>query len=335
MRHAPRLTLVAALIIALFSSLSIGFAQTDAELPFTLADNQPVVSHSSNSGDWDGRYTDPGAVFYHDGQFHMFRNGFKGWPASVQIGYLTSDDGVTWTEMSEEPVLYSDDVPFTGLAALASSALVEPDGTWVLYFYTWNSTSTAESEIGRATATDPLGPWTVDPEPVLSHGADGEWDSTSVDAPSVVRTDDGYLMYYAGFSQETRAIGVATSEDGLIWTKQSEPVLVSMWDDYAVHQPRVERTNDGYVMVFRLAPLPTATQVRGQMGLGIATSADGVNWTVETPESVWGRDSIPGARGFWFTATAYHNETFYLYIEGGVGRNTDIFVATSNEHFPQ
>lgn len=334
MRHTPHLV-IAALIIALFSSLSNGFAQTDAEPPFTLVDDQPVVTHSSNSGDWDGRYTDPGAVFYHDGQFHMFRNGFKGWPASVQIGYLTSEDGVTWTEMSEEPVLYTDDVAFAEVAALASSAFVEPDGTWVLYFYTWNTFSISEAEIGRATATDPLGPWTVDPEPVLSHGAVGEWDSAAVDTPSVIRTDDGYLMYYAGLSEGGRAIGVATSEDGITWTKGAEPVLTSQWEDYAAHQPRVERIEDGYVMFFRLAPLPTATALRGQMGLGIATSADGMNWTIETPESFWGRDSIPGARGFWFTATAYHDDTFYLYIEGGVGNNTDIFVATSTEHFPQ
>lgn len=31
-----------------------------------------------------------------------------------------------------------DDLDYVGVTALASSALVQDDGTWVLYFYTWD-----------------------------------------------------------------------------------------------------------------------------------------------------------------------------------------------------
>ncbi len=121
---------------------------------FTLFSDDPVVSHGE-SADWDSQYTDPGAVIYHDGLFHMFRNGFKGWPASVQVGYLTSEDGLNWTEVTSDPVLRTDEVPYAGVAALASDALVLDDGTWVLYFYTWESRSGAGApgSIGRATAS--------------------------------------------------------------------------------------------------------------------------------------------------------------------------------------
>ena len=34
--------------------------------------------------------------------------GFNGWPASVQIGYATSDDGLKWTEVSPDPVMMTD-----------------------------------------------------------------------------------------------------------------------------------------------------------------------------------------------------------------------------------
>ncbi len=323
-----------AVLICLLSGALLLAAQEES--PFTLYSPDPVVVHGP-FGEWDGRYTDPGAVLYHDGQFHMFRNGFQGWPASVQVGYLTSPDGMTWTEVTEEPVLRSDDVPFTDLAALASSALVMDDGTWVLYFYTWNRSNPPAAEIGRATADNPQGPWTIEAEPVLTHGGEGSWDSIHVDAPSVLRTDDGYVMYYAGSNEANRSaqIGMATSPDGIIWTKyddlatteapfaESDPVLVSEQDDYRYHQPRVERVEDGYLMIYRMIPASGS-----QMGLGIATSDDGIHWDIQSDEPLWSRANMPNSGGFWYTATAYHDDTLYLYIEGDRGSGTDVFLTT-------
>lgn len=313
------------LFVLLALAMCLSASAQSTALVFELYSDTPVVTHSSRFADWDGYYTDPGAVFYHDGMFHMFRNGFRVWPGSVQIGYLTSPDGFTWTEVSEEPVLLSEQVPFTDLAALASSALVMDDGTWVLYFYTWNNSTPPAAEIGRATADDPLGPWTIDPEPVLTYGSAGSWDSAHVDAPSVIRTDDGYAMYYGGSTEEwlTQGIGMATSPDGITWTKAADPILVSDDDDYRYHQPRVERTEDGYVMVFRMVPVSG-----GQMGLGIATSDDGAHWTLSSEQPVWTRANMPRRNGFWFTATAYHDDTLFLYIESG-SRSTDIYAASA------
>jgi hypothetical protein len=338
MRLRKLLFLVLSSVFMLAQSLAAG--QDDDPL-FTLYSSEPVVSYSQNSSDWDGRYTDPGAVFYHDGQFHMFRNGFQAWPASVQIGYLTSPDGLTWTEVTEDPVLRTDDVSFAEVAALASSALVDENGTWVLFFYTWNEGVPPMGEIGRATAESPTGPWSVDPEPILTLGSEGSWDSSHISTPSVLRTEQGYIMYYAGLGFDGEAIGMATSPDGVVWTKyddpdtteapfaESDPIIVSNREGFGFHQPRVEYTEQGYLMVFRQQPSFSNTAQRGQMGLNIAMSEDGVQWNIITDEPFWGRNSIPGALGFWFTATAYHDETLYLYIEGGLGRNTAIFVATA------
>jgi len=49
----------------------------------------PVVPRGI-AGSWDDRFTDPGAVVYYDGMFHMFRNGFRGFPAASQVGYVTA-----------------------------------------------------------------------------------------------------------------------------------------------------------------------------------------------------------------------------------------------------
>lgn len=312
----------------------------DGDPLFTLHSDDPVVSHGEND-DWDNRYTDPGAVMYHDGLFHMFRNGFQAWPASVQVGYLTSPDGLTWTEVTEDPVLTTDEVPYAGLAALASSALVEEDGTWVLYFYTWEpgaSTQTTAGRIGRATAATPEGPWTPDPDPVLSPGSAGEWDDLQIDAPRVLRTEDGYVMYYSATDSEgywNHAIGMATSPDGVTWTKyddptttdapfaESDPILVAGDGERIVHQPLVTNTPEGgWMMIYRSVIAP------GNMALGLATSADGVHWERVPGDFFWTRSTIPRSMGFWYTALAHHDDTYYLYIEGGRGSNTDIYAAT-------
>ncbi|MEP7292368.1 MAG: hypothetical protein ABI835_11325, partial [Chloroflexota bacterium] len=107
-------------VCALLMMVSVVSAQDG---PFTLYGEDPVVA-AGPSIEWDSPYTDPGAVFFYDGKFQMFRNGFKGWPSSVQIGYLTSEDGLNWTEVSEDPVMLTRDVPYAGIAALASDGMV-------------------------------------------------------------------------------------------------------------------------------------------------------------------------------------------------------------------
>jgi hypothetical protein len=318
-------------LLAWVLGITIGAVAQEEEL-FTPIGREAVIMHSDEYGDWDDRYTDPGAVLFHDGQFHMFRNGFRGWPATVQIAYHTSPDGVTWTEVSEEPIIRSEDVPFAGLAALASSVVVEDDGTWVLYFYTWESISEAGSMIGRATASDPAGPWTIDPEPVLTPGDDDAWDSGAVNAPRVIKTDEGYVMYYNGSTEDffSQAIGIATSPDGIQWEKQPDPILQSDQETAFIHQPNVVLTPEGWVMIFRKLDRSGS---RPEMSLHYALSDDGLNWTVQD-QVIWRRNTINILNGFWWTALAYHDGTYYLYVEGGRGSNTDIYLGTFTGSLP-
>lgn len=335
------------LLIPLFLTIgSIVQAQQTQGSPFQ---QQGVVIEPGERGQWDGRYTDPGAVVYYDGLFHMFRNGFQGWPASVQIGYLTSDDGIHWEEVTEDPVLHTDEVPFADVAALASSVIVRDDGTWMLYFYTWNSTAKwlGNGNIGLATADNPLGPWTVMDEPVLVPSESGAWDDNTVNQPSVVVGEDGeYMMFYSGYGTSGKtSIGMATSADGITWTKyddpategefaESDPVFFGNdagWDSGSLHQPRVVQNDDGQlVMVYRQRVLGG-----GNMRLGVAVSDDGLNWQRYGEGPVFApADVTESASGFWFTALEYHDGTYYLYVESDGGQpGTRIFVFTYDGTF--
>jgi hypothetical protein len=146
----------------------------------------PVVTNKPTEGIFN-KYINPGAVIFHDGGFHMFFNSFSDWPGVVQVGYLTSEDGLTWTPAQDDPIFISTDVAFAHPGADISSVIVEEDVTWVAYFHTVNRGASEASVIGRATAESPLGPWIVDEEPVLLPGGDGEWDGRGLVWPSVVK----------------------------------------------------------------------------------------------------------------------------------------------------
>lgn len=346
MKKFAKIILMVVIILSLGAMLTVAQEEDDDSALFTLVQDEPVVRHSDNRADWDGVFTDAGAVTYHDGKFHMFRNGFRSWPGTVHIGYLTSDDGITWQEESEEPVMTTSDVPFAGVAALASSVLIMDDGTWVLYLYTWEeNTFPSRGAIARATAENPLGPWTVDAEPVLSPGADGAWDDLGLVGPRVVKTETGYAMYYGVVNNRQflfSGIGMATSEDGIVWTKyndesttdipfaESDPILRGLPRQTFVHQPSVHQTEDGWVMFYRYAPVNAPDS---DMTIEYATSIDGIEWT-PAGQSAWLPKTISGISGFWWTATAYHDDTFYLYVEGGSMGGTNIYVGTYSGKLP-
>jgi predicted GH43/DUF377 family glycosyl hydrolase len=235
-------------------------------------------------------------------------------------------------------------VSYAKVAALASSVLVAPDGTWIMYFYTWDSYSgKSKGAIGRATAPKPTGPWTPDAEPVLQPGAKGSWDDLRVEAPSVIYNEQGYFMYYGGASSNGgEMIGLATSQDGLHWTKhkdsadidpqfsESSPILRpganGSWDATLVHQPRVVQTPDGWAMVYRSVKPGNYKTIR----LGAATSTDGLKWAKVKDNPFIPADESFAKRGYWYTSLAYHEGTYYLYIEAqpaGI-QETEVFLAT-------
>jgi hypothetical protein len=219
---------------------------------------------------------------------------------------------------------------------------VEDDGTWVMYFFTWDAAGyVAPGKIGRATAPAPTGPWTPANSPMLELGPEESWDGYALRDFSIIPTDEGYVMYYTGIDSffGTYMIGRATSPDGLIWTKyddpatteppfaESEPVFrpgePGAWDGKHVLDPGVQRTPDGWIMLYSSVESPTR---HGIKQIGYAVSRDGLHWTrAEANPLLAERDDIGRA-----TKLLYHDGTYYLYFgsfgpkRGGTGWNTSL-----------
>lgn len=261
----------------------------------------------------DYKTAQAGAIIFHEGLYYTF---FAAFPETeggeTAVGYATSPDGVEWTA-KEGAILTSAAVTdWDGIFIVVAGVLVEENEgnpLWVMYVTAWQPYRYGEGRIYRATAPTADGPWTFDADPVLERGEEGDWDDEAVWGANVVKTDDGYLMVYGGDSKrhrsEPRAIGVATSDDGINWTKyddpattenpyaHSDPVLtrtVDTWEDANIGEPHVQVYGDGYIMLYG------TVQTDNERAFGLAYSDDGIHWQRDprNPVLIQSDITVPG-----------------------------------------
>jgi len=300
---------------------------------FHFFEGNPVLQQSNNPA-WDNRFIDPGAMVYHEGMFHSFYNGINGFPAPVGVGYATSSEGFIWNRQVEAPVLSARQLTGTDLLGsnfFVTSVLVEDDGTWVLYFHTMDGNNfNGPGEIGRATASSPIGPWTIHPEPMLSPGSANSWDGVQLNNPDVLRTEDGYIMYYDALGRNNASmIGMATSTDGIHWTKyddpatnepafmESDPVLKGSedsWDARRVIDPNVIKTPDGWTMIY-LSANGSGKFSGFEFSFGVATGQDGIHWKKSGQNPVLSNKDLPQWSQTFLATVLYVKDTYYLYFD--------------------
>ena len=294
------------------------------ERGFKLYTDEPVLPMGS-SGSWDSGLMDPGAVVYYADRFHMFYDAVPSFPALIAVGYAASTDGITWTRAVTQPVFTITNIPWQPKPTnFRMNSVMVVDGTWVLYFSASNSYTELTGLVGRATASSPIGPWTVDPEPVLKPGENGEWDAGDVGHVDVIPSDKGYVMYYSS----ELGIGMATSPDGIKWTKYNDPAtseaafaksdpVIAVPAPVGQHDPNVVHTDHGWQMVYR-----------SDRGLEYTTSADGIHWDSATEKPLI--SPVDLQKTIWYSAFIVQDETAYLYFEAG-SRNTSTYLATWTE----
>jgi hypothetical protein len=91
---------------------------------------------------------------------------------------------------------------------------------WAAYYAGVSGPGRGTGRIGVALSDDGR-TWTKQPEPVLQ--ATESWELRSLDRPRVVSTPGGLVMLYAALDLNRR--GLATSSDGLAWTKVPGPSI--------------------------------------------------------------------------------------------------------------
>jgi hypothetical protein len=266
-----------------------------------LVSDGPVL----DGADVGQEFVMPAALTYAGGAYHLFGMSFDQDNSVEPRGfYATSPDGIFW-ELAEDDPLAGITLDLSSPGPVPGSVLREEDGSWAMWFWGLPAPRERGAVLYRATAPAPAGPWSADPEPVLE-GTVGAWDGAGLDFPSVVHVDDGYLMLYAGSSlsapNEGR-LGVATSTDGVAWTKQPDPVvepgLCGEFDSRSIAIPRLRQVDDGYLLFYNgLAPDLSTAEV------GVAASPEGFSWTCANPMPALVAEDIPDSQGIHVIAVA-------------------------------
>ena len=228
--------------------------------------------------DWESTDVRDPYVVEFDGLYYMFYAGqdLNGAPS---IGYATSENGRKWYRTDQNPILSGSGSGFDGYGVTAPVVRVE-NGLWVMYYAALETEGGRSTSIGRATAESPDGPWTRSEAPIFKTSESPAWDSLSLTTGSVVDVNGRMRLYYSGFSEDGQiGIGYAESANGITWAKRSEPVMTGAnpgeWDEI-VYAPFVQ-VHDGMWEMFYHGD-PISSRSSNEIGLGLATSTDGVNW---------------------------------------------------------
>lgn len=194
-----------------------------------------------------------------------------------------------WSKNNDNPVLTPGPDNWDKIAIGQPTVLFENDTMKMWYVGVGND---GKARICYAYSIDGIN-WTKHNNPVIDVGSQGDWDSGWLDTPEILKDSNGYKMYYYGdttqqFSAINSAIGVAYSQDGINWTKDTNnPIFekgnIGEWDGSWIESPALHWDNisDEYKMWYN--GVDTATW---KVQIGLATSSDGVNWTKHTGNPV-------------------------------------------------
>jgi predicted GH43/DUF377 family glycosyl hydrolase len=195
------------------------------------------------------------AAWIHQGKIHLFYQTYGNGPKDA-ICHAWSEDGVKFTREPTNPI-FSPHGAWTSGRAI--DAEVFPLGDRLLLYFATRDPDMKIQMVGVAAA--PLASdfsrqhWRqlVD-GPILK--PELTWERRCIEAASILRRGDTLWMFYAGgYNNEPQQIGVATSRDGLTWTRHSQQPLLpngapGTWNASESGHPGVFADQDGRTHLF-------------------------------------------------------------------------------------
>jgi predicted GH43/DUF377 family glycosyl hydrolase len=190
-----------------------------------------------------------------DGQVHLFYQTYGNGPKDA-ICHAVSNDGVTFTRDPSNPIFRPTGNWNSGRAIDAEVA--EHNGRLMLYFATRDPAMKIQM-LGVAGADRnsdfSRGSWNqLCDGPILK--PELPWETKCIEAPSILKRGETLYMFYAGgYNNDPQQIGVATSQDGIRWTRLSDTPLLANgkpgeWNSSESGHPGIFQDEDGRTWLF-------------------------------------------------------------------------------------
>lgn len=217
--------------------------------------NWKPVARVNPAGEYDTRGLAAPAARVHNGKVHLFYQTYGNGPKDA-ICHAWSEDGINFTRNPGNPIFAPRGDWTIGRAI---DAEVFPMGDRLFLYFATRDPGMKTQMLGVAAA--PLdsdygrGQWKqLKDGPILK--PELPWEMNCIEAPSIMERDGKLWMFYAGgYNNEPQQIGVATSTDGIEWTRLSdEPLLRNgppgSWNSSESGHPAIFNDKDGTDWLF-------------------------------------------------------------------------------------
>ena len=280
------LTLVAALD---------GFAATTGQVYATFCNSLGEGTRILADQDW--YVWDCAPIYGDDGKVHVFigrwprRTGMGGWTHAAEIAHAVADDPRGPYQVLG-PVLQG--APGDWDESIYNPTVHQVGNRYVLFYAGQRK---GQQQIGMATATSLMGPWTKSPNnPIVRcSGREGHWSSVHASNPAFVQHPDGqFLLYYKGISKKgaLRTIGVALADklEGPYRDYEKNPLITYENIGKDIEDPYAFYYGGKFFLILenRMNVLPPGAPPSAGKGVGgvhpglIYESANGLVWS--TPQ---------------------------------------------------
>ncbi len=275
MQRAIRLACLAMLCSVISSTAA---AETPPELARWLAPQEwqrdvdgPIVS-LGKEGDFDDMHVFAPTVIQEAGRFLMWYPGSRG-PRNgrfFRLGMASGADGKQFEKSPHNPVLEMSDGEHSILTPCilrdGNGSVVREQGKLRMWFASCAFAKSPLHTLHETTSADGVH-WSTPSAALLEN----------VYCPTVLKTDEGYRMWFADVSKRPWVIRHASSGDGTKWNVTERPVLglSQNWEVEILVYPTVLKVDGVYLMWY--GSYDNAVR-RQTTAIGFAASVDGLKW---------------------------------------------------------
>jgi predicted GH43/DUF377 family glycosyl hydrolase len=231
----------------------------------------PVVS-LGEPGAFDDTHLFAPCVAFEGGVCRLWYCGSRGEVAErvFRLGLAVSEDGVHFTQPSENPVYEFGDgkrsVLTPTLLRSPEGAVLREEGKLRMWFTAADLTQPNGLHSLRETRSVDGVRWDPPSEAQLDH----------VYAPTILKENGLYRLWYTDVSEEPWKVRLAKSGDGRNWEVHPEPVLTidQEWEEKRLFYTTVLKADGVYLMWYG----SYWSEHANKTALGLAASEDGIAW---------------------------------------------------------